>query len=111
MNTKFCPPAPAGPPDVATHAGPAASPGDRACCCVARAMVRVIMPPAEGRSHETELLLCGHHYRVSRAALSAAHGRVEELPASRVALGTWFGDHGRSAHVTATARTRDRKGD
>jgi hypothetical protein len=55
-------------------------PLDRACCCVAWAVVRVVMLPAPGRPHETELLLCGHHYRVSRAALAAAHARVEELP-------------------------------
>ena len=29
---------------------------------------------------ETELLLCGHHYRVSRAALAAAHAAVSQLP-------------------------------
>jgi hypothetical protein len=107
MNAKFRPQVNAGLLDVAAHADPVdqgSGPGDRACCCVARAMVRVVMPPAEGRSHETELLLCGHHYRVSRAALAAAHARVEELPASRVALGTWFDDHGRPASVAAAAR-------
>lgn len=57
---------------------------------MARAVVRVIMPPAEGRAHETELLLCGHHYRVSRAALSAAHARVEELRPISAMTGTWF---------------------
>ena len=45
---------------------------DRACCCPARPVVRVIMPPARGRPHPVDLLLCGHHYRVSRAALRAA---------------------------------------
>jgi hypothetical protein len=107
MNAKFRPQAQAGLLDGATHAGPVdqgSSPGDRSCCCVARAMVRVVMPPAEGRPHETELLLCGHHYRISRAALSAAHARVEELLASRVALGTWFDDHNRSVPVDAAAR-------
>ena len=107
MNAKFRPQAKAGLLDVAAHADPVdqgSGPGDWACCCVARAMVRVVMPPAEGRPHETELLLCGHHYRVSRAALAAAHARVEELPASRAALGTWFDDHGRPAPVAAAAR-------
>ena len=32
----------------------------------------VVMPPAPGRDHATELLLCGHHYRVSNKALAAA---------------------------------------
>ena len=40
------------------------------------------MPPTAARPHETELLLCGHHYRVSRAALAAAHATVYELPGS-----------------------------
>ena len=53
---------------------------DRACCCPARAMVRVVMPPTAARSHATELLMCGHHYRVSRQALAAAGARVRELP-------------------------------
>jgi hypothetical protein len=61
------------------------------------------MPPAPGRTRETELLLCGHHYRVSQAALAAAAARVEELPGSRGDAGTWFrGDRGRPAHVTAS---------
>jgi hypothetical protein len=45
---------------------------DRACCCPARPVVRVIMPPGPGRPGPVDLLLCGHHYRVSRAALRAA---------------------------------------
>jgi hypothetical protein len=40
------------------------------------------MPPTAGRPHETELLLCGHHYRISRVALAAAHATVSELPGS-----------------------------
>jgi hypothetical protein len=61
---------------------PAMLPGptDQACCCVARAVVRVVMPPTRGRPHETELLLCGHHYRTSRQALAEAKARVRELP-------------------------------
>ena len=104
MNVRFRPPAPAGPLDTAAPAGPMTGPGDQACCCVARAVVRVIMSPAAGRPHETELLLCGHHYRAARAALSAAHARVEELRSSSAAPGTWFDDHGWSAQVTAAAR-------
>ena len=51
-----------------------------ACCCPARPVVRVIMPPTAARPHRTELLLCGHHYRVSRQALAAADATVTELP-------------------------------
>jgi hypothetical protein len=46
--------------------------GDRACCCPARPVVRVLIPPAPARPHSVDLLLCGHHYRASRAALAAA---------------------------------------
>jgi hypothetical protein len=53
---------------------------DQACCCSARAMVQVLMPPAPARPHRTELLLCGHHYRVSRQALAAAGATARELP-------------------------------
>ena len=46
--------------------------GDRACCCPARPVVRVLIPPAPARPHSADLLLCGHHYRASGAALAAA---------------------------------------
>jgi hypothetical protein len=44
----------------------------RACCCLAKPAVVVIMLAGPGRPHPTDLLLCGHHYRVSRKALAAA---------------------------------------
>lgn len=44
----------------------------RACCCPAKPVVVAVMPPAPGRDHPTDLLLCCHHYRVSQLALSAA---------------------------------------
>jgi hypothetical protein len=53
---------------------------DRACCCPAQPVVRVIMPPTAQRPHSVDLLLCGHHYRVSRQALTAARARIEYLP-------------------------------
>jgi len=53
---------------------------DRACCCPAQPVVRVIMPPTAQRRHAVDLLLCGHHYRVSRQALAAAGARIEDLP-------------------------------
>jgi hypothetical protein len=53
---------------------------DRACCCPAYPVVRVIMPPSAERQHSVDLLLCGHHYRVSRQALAAAGARIENLP-------------------------------
>ena len=78
----------------------APGPPDRACCCVARAVVRVVIPPAPGRPHETELLLCGHHYRVSRDALTAAHARVEELPGSARDATAWFHDDRARTYAT-----------
>ena len=86
--------------DATAPHGPAASPTDQACCCVARAVVRVVMPPTAGRPHETELLLCGHHYRVSRAALSAAHATVHELAGNFDGPSAWFHDD-RSQHAQA----------
>jgi hypothetical protein len=41
--------------------------------------VRVIMPATAARPRRTELLLCGHHYRVSRQALATANASVTEL--------------------------------
>ena len=49
---------------------------DRSCCCAARPAVTVIMPPAPGRLHPVDLLLCGHHYQAGRAALRAAGATV-----------------------------------
>jgi hypothetical protein len=64
----------------------------------------VVLPPAPGRPHETELLLCGHHYRVSRQALSVAGARVEELAASLADTAAWFhDDHDRSVRASAAA--------
>jgi hypothetical protein len=59
------------PEDRAAWSGPHDL-GDRACCCPARPVVRVLIPPAPARLHSVDLLLCGHHYRASGAALAAA---------------------------------------
>ena len=59
------------PEDRAAWSGPHDL-GDRACCCPARPVVRVLIPPAPVRRHSVDLLLCGHHYRASCAALAAA---------------------------------------
>ena len=71
---------------------------DRACCCPGQPVVRVIMPPTPERRHSVDLLLCGHHYRVSRQALTAAGTRIENLPgkadaAAAALLGTVQRDH------------------
>jgi hypothetical protein len=67
-----------------------AGPVGRACCCPANAVVRVIMPPTAARPRETELLLCGHHYRVSRRALAAAHATVRQLPGTPADTAAWI---------------------
>ena len=51
-----------------------------ACCCPAIPVVRVVMPPTLARPHPTDLLLCGHHYRVSRQKLAALNATVQKLP-------------------------------
>lgn len=48
----------------------------RSCCCPAAPAVTVILPPAAARRHPADLLLCGHHYRASQAALRAAGAAV-----------------------------------
>lgn len=60
---------------------------DRSCCCPARPVVTVIMPPAPGRLHPVDLLLCGHHFRASRAALTAAGAAVYDDMGALVAGG------------------------
>ena len=51
-----------------------------ACCCPAMPVVRVVMPPTQARPHPTDLLLCGHHYRVSRRRLATLNATVQKLP-------------------------------
>ena len=63
----------------------------RACCCAAKAAVCVTMPPGLSRPHSTDLLLCGHHYRVSRQALAAAGAVVRELPGTPPDVSSWIG--------------------
>ena len=58
---------------------------DRACCCPARPMVRVLMPTTPSRPYRVDLLLCGHHYRLSQWTLSAAEAMVQVLPGRRTA--------------------------
>ncbi len=53
---------------------------NQSCCCPSRPMVRVIMPPTADRPHEVELLLCGHHFRLSQERLSATGAAVSVMP-------------------------------
>jgi hypothetical protein len=84
-------PHPPAPDDII---GPAKTPvdaADSACCCPAKAAVRVSIPPTPGRPRETDLLLCGHHYRASRQALAAAGATVLLLPGMPEDTAAWIG--------------------
>jgi hypothetical protein len=59
---------------------PATSP-DRACCCPARPLVKIIMPATVTRP-TVDLWLCGHHWRASRTALSGTGAVAYELTPS-----------------------------
>jgi hypothetical protein len=60
----------------------------RACCCPARPVVTVVMPPTASRPHPVELLLCGHHFRVSQASLQAAGADVYDKAGRLIMAGT-----------------------
>ena len=51
---------------------------DRACCCPARPLVKVIMPASATRP-PVDLWLCGHHWRASRAALAGTGAVAYDL--------------------------------
>jgi hypothetical protein len=51
----------------------------RACCCLARPAVKVIMPSGAGRPNPVDLWLCGHHYRASVKTLLAAGATIQDL--------------------------------
>ncbi len=57
---------------------------ERSCCCPARPVVRVLIPPAAARRHPVDLLLCAHHYLVSRTALAAVGAVVMDETGSIV---------------------------
>jgi hypothetical protein len=67
------------------------------CCCPAGPAVVAVMPPGRGRAHETDLLLCMHHYRASQHALAAAGATVLDIRGQLIRPGTPKG-------VTADAR-------
>ena len=43
------------------------------------------MPPAPAQPYPVDLLLCGHHYRLSQWTLAAAGGVAQILPGRRTA--------------------------
>ena len=56
---------------------------DRACCCPARPVVRVLVPATPSRPYRVDLLLCGHHFRLSQWNLAAAGAVAQVLPGRR----------------------------
>jgi hypothetical protein len=51
-------------------------------CCPARPTVVAVFAPRHGRSHAVDLLLCGHHYRASRASMAEAGAEFYGMPPS-----------------------------
>ncbi len=88
--------------DIAGSLAQAAGPAGRACCCPARAVVRVTLPPTPARPRQTDLLLCGHHYLVSRQALAAASATVRELPGTPPDIASWIELDHQSSSCTPT---------
>ena len=99
MNPEFMHPSarntsPASQRSASDASAPRTAPGSvagRACCCPTKAVVRVIMPATAARPHETDLLLCGHHYRVSRRALTEKRAVIVELPGTSPDTAAWIG--------------------
>jgi hypothetical protein len=60
----------------------------RSCCCLASPAVVAVMPPAPGRPHETDLLLCMHHYRAAAPALAAAGATVLDFGGELISGGS-----------------------
>ncbi len=89
--------------DLAQLGRPIAA-SERACCCPARPMVTVMMPPAASRPYPTDLLLCGHHYRVSQAALRAAGATAYDQVGAAITGDA--SDHQHSRHQPAGAASR-----
>ena len=52
--------------------------------------MRAILPPTQTRPWKTDLLLCGHHYRVSRGSLAAVHADVREIPGTPSDTAAWI---------------------
>ena len=48
-------------------------------------MVRVLMPAVTGRPYRVDLLLCGHHFRLSQWTLASAGAEARVLPGRRTA--------------------------
>lgn len=62
---------------------------DRACCCLAQPVVMVMLPAGGGRQTDTDLLLCGHHYRARKAALVETGATFLDMRGYRLGNQDW----------------------
>jgi hypothetical protein len=76
---------------------------DRACCCPARPVVTVVIPAGRGHPHPADLLLCGHHYRVSLAALRAVGADAYDETGALIMTGERERPPARREHAAAAA--------
>jgi hypothetical protein len=97
------------PGDTAGPRAVSASPADRACCCPAEPVVRVVLPPSRTRAQTTDLLLCAHHYRISHNALIVAEAAICELPGSPGDVAEPIGSAACHVPKTAPLDSRDRR--
>ncbi len=58
---------------------------ERACCCSAQPRVVAVLPPASGREHRTEVLLCMHNFRTSRSSLAVAGAMTLDVDGGLIA--------------------------
>jgi hypothetical protein len=94
-------PARSGADDHAESFGPRLA--DRSCCCPARPVVKVLIPPVGTRTHTVDLLLCRHHYLASLAALAAANAVATDEAGSVLPSPSTVGA-GRPAYTDAATR-------
>lgn len=64
----------------------AIEPYERACCCSAPPIVRAVFVANSPAVHSVDLLLCGHHYRVSASKLSSMAAMVFDRDGYLIAL-------------------------
>ncbi|MBO0835010.1 MAG: hypothetical protein J2P28_05745 [Actinobacteria bacterium] len=87
--------APVAAPEVSSEPAavytPASRYAGRSCCCPAPPVVIVMIPAASGRQVDTDLLLCGHHYRAYREALAAKGATILDMHGYPFAGEDWPG--------------------
>jgi hypothetical protein len=67
----------------------AAGRAQRACCCPAQPVIIAVVPPAPGRVRAVDVLLCAHHYRLSRDALATAGAALLHISGHPVTTDAW----------------------